>query len=135
MNRPTRKFSFKSLLTSIVEIILCKLILFYRRMSKYLVHLVTGKSELERICADQKCVSIRIKKIGIYARSMSHYFVLEKKFFKGNLIFYCIEKSLRQSSNVAIKEIVAKFNSYAGNEEEIVFCIMKIKNIPQDSVK
>jgi hypothetical protein len=46
------------------EIISCQLFIFYRRMTKIILHYFTGKSELERICANETIESIRILKIG-----------------------------------------------------------------------
>jgi hypothetical protein len=48
----------------IVELVSCQLVSFYRRVIRFILHLITGRSELERICLNEKVESTRIKKIG-----------------------------------------------------------------------
>ena len=54
----------KHFLVTFVEIIVCHLIAFYKRMLKYFLRFVTRQTELERICHNEKIESVRIKKIG-----------------------------------------------------------------------
>ena len=71
MNNPNKtsnsKYSltFSDKLQSIWNLIFFEILLrYFNRMSKFVLHLITGKSELERICKNEKIQSMRVKKIG-----------------------------------------------------------------------
>ncbi|CAF0943819.1 unnamed protein product [Brachionus calyciflorus] len=75
-------------------------------MSKFILHLLTGKSELERICANEKIQSSRIKKI---------------------------ENSLRKSSNTYLRSLINPESENHGFEDDIVYNIKQIKNVPNEN--
>jgi hypothetical protein len=55
----------KTFLVTLFELISCHIILFFKRMTKIVLHYLTGSCELERICHNEKIESVRIKRIGI----------------------------------------------------------------------
>ena len=54
----------KYFFVAVIELVSCQLVSFYKRVIRFILHLITGRSELERICLNEKVESTRIKKIG-----------------------------------------------------------------------
>lgn len=48
---------------ALFEVVSCQIISIYKRLTKFLLHLITGKCSLERICLNEKVESTRIRKI------------------------------------------------------------------------
>ncbi|RNA42004.1 ELMO domain-containing 1 [Brachionus plicatilis] len=113
MNSPNKashsKYSliFGDKLQSFLHLVFTQFLLHYfDRMSKFILHLITGKSELERICKNEKIQSVRIKKI---------------------------ENSLKKSSNSYLRNLTSSDSVSSGYEDDIVFNIMQIKQIPAEN--
>lgn len=59
-----KKANFKKKIFAFIEIIVCHLISFFKRMLKIFLKFTTKLTEIERICLREKIESIRIRKIG-----------------------------------------------------------------------
>jgi hypothetical protein len=64
MSKPTVLTPKKYFLVALFELVSCQVISFYKRIVRAALHLITGRSELERICLYEKVESTRIRKIG-----------------------------------------------------------------------
>jgi hypothetical protein len=109
MNKTKNKPKQQSFLSYLFELISCQLLLFYKRMNKVLLHLITRRSELERICSHETNESNRIKKI---------------------------EKSLSRSKNEHLNQAVKRVEEkllLGDSIEDVVIKIMKEKSIKREN--
>jgi len=109
MNKTKSKPKQQSFVSYLFELISCQLLLLFKRMNKVLLHLVTRRSELERICSNETNESNRIKKI---------------------------EKSLNQSKNEYLNQAVKKVEEkllLGDSIEDVVVNIMKEKSIKREN--
>lgn len=63
-NQVESQLKTKSFLLDFIKLVICQILVLVRRMSKVVLHFVTKKSELERICENENIESVRIKKLG-----------------------------------------------------------------------
>jgi spore germination protein GerM len=64
-NQAESRSKTKSFFLDFFKLVICQILILIRRMSKVVLHFVTKKSELERICENENIESVRIKKLGI----------------------------------------------------------------------
>lgn len=92
---------------TLFEIVSCQLLAIYKRLIRFVLHVVTGRCELERICMNEKVESIRIKKI---------------------------ENNLISSRNQYLNDSVGGLpESNLENEEILALNIMKAKQIQHEN--
>ena len=66
----------KSFFIIFYEVFTAQFILFYKRIIRIVLHYLTGKSELERICLNEKIESVRIRKIGNF---INFYYLIKSR--------------------------------------------------------
>ena len=59
-----KKTNFKKKFVAFIQVIVCHLINFFKRMIKAILKFATKLTEIERICHRERIESIRIRKIG-----------------------------------------------------------------------
>lgn len=106
MSKPGELSNKKYFLVTVFELVSCQLVSFYKRVIRFVLHLVTGRSELERICINEKVESTRIKKIENNLLASKHKY---------------LSNSVRRSSESS--------NANQENEEIVALNIMKLKKI------
>lgn len=108
MSKPGGLSPRKYFFVILFEIVSSQILTFYKRVVRYALHIITGRTELERICLNEKVESTRIRKI---------------------------ETNLLSSKNKYLRDSVTSSteSTTQENEEIIALNIMKIKNIKQDN--
>ena len=121
--------SFKNFfLYKLTHILIDHILILIKRLVKYYLHFVTGKTEIERICETEKIELIRIKKLGMF------YFLIWKwkESFVESLKFsiHSIELCISSSKTAKISATIVKPNeSRKTNEKESAHIIIKLKKI------
>lgn len=66
MSKPGGLSPRKYFFVILFEIVSSQILTFYKRVVRYALHIITGRTELERICLNEKVESTRIRKIGAF---------------------------------------------------------------------